>query len=162
MKKVIALIIGLFTVLAIGCAGNVSSTKIAPGETTPAENKLKNTSWEIVSYGAKDDQKVLKNDKSRSGFDPGFEFSDKGFGGRVAGCNIISSDYTLEGSKISTTNLATTVMGCDPEILQHEQALMKAFETLQEYRIDGDQLELVYQNSQVIRARRKQTEGQTK
>lgn len=154
MKSGFILFIALLAVLTIGCPSGQQPT----GNSQSTEgNALANTNWRMESFGAVDNQQPIQREKTS--FDASIEFGDKKFGGRIAGCNIISYNYQASGSKISAQSETTTAMACSEEVMKQERELTEAFKNAKEFRIDGDQLEITYESGKVIRAKRLKKEN---
>lgn len=154
MKKVLILLVSLFAVLMIGCPSKPQSSENA-ANTKSTENPLANTNWQVESYGAADNQQSVKRDTTNgTGFAATIEFTAANVGGRIAGCNIISFNYTAQGSKITTKPVSTTAMACSDEIMKQERELNEAFEKSETFRLDGDKLEISYDNGKIIRLKR--------
>jgi heat shock protein HslJ len=138
---------GLLAVIFLFSVASVSPTF------AQTKNPLINTAWEVVSFGAENERQTIKTSS--------VEFADKTFGGRIAGCNYISFEYMLDGAKISTKSKATTVMGC-PDLIQAEYKLTEAFEKAEQFRLDGDKLEIVYNGGKIIYLKRGKPESSAK
>jgi heat shock protein HslJ len=100
-----------------------------------------------------DNQQLIKRDASR-GFTASIEFTGAKAEGRIGGCNIISYDYTVQGSKINVRSLSTTAMACSDEVMKQERELNEAFEKSESFQLDGDNLEINYDNGKIIRLKR--------
>ena len=99
--------------------------------------KLENTYWKLVrigerSVGAVDPKSELHVRLDRSGQ----RVSGSG------GCNRFTGGYTLDGDRITFTNLATTRMSCPEATMQQERAYFGALSPAGRWRIDGQRLEL--------------------
>lgn len=163
MKKNLFLVIVIISVYISGCTANTKSAENltpnnAPSEKS-AENPLKNTQWSVESFGmAENRQQILTTKQPLQGSEASVAFTETAFGGKIAGCNLIGGDYTTSGSKFTVKNLSTTVMACSKEILNQETEIMKALEKVSEFRLNGDELDIVYDGGKFIRLKRKKAE----
>ncbi|MBB6095154.1 heat shock protein HslJ [Povalibacter uvarum] len=58
------------------------------------------------------------------------------------GCNRLGGSYTLDGSKLTLGQMASTMMAC-PHGMDQEQALHAAFKKVTNWRVDGETLQLL-------------------
>ena len=159
MKTNLILVIAIISVFISGCTANTKLPENVTIRDEPTVNPLKNTKWQVESFGTADNrQQVLRIQSPTQGTEPAVEFSEAKGGGRLGGCNQISFDYTASGSKFTTKNVATTVMACAKEVLIQEQELMKAVEQASEFRLNGDDLDIIYNGDKFIRLKRIKTE----
>jgi copper homeostasis protein (lipoprotein) len=118
-----------------------------PGETcgprmTNAE--LENTYWKLTRLG---DEPVIVGDRQR---EPHIVLHRQD--GRVAafgGCNRMSGGYTLDGSTIGFSQLASTMMAC-PKGMDTEQGLAAALGRARSYRIIGHHLDLFDEAGELV------------
>lgn len=79
-------------------------------------------------------------------------------GGRLtgsSGCNRLFGGYELDGDSLKLSPMGMTRMACQPEVMEQEQALMRAFEQAKTYSIVEDTLKLM--NGDTILARFKKS-----
>jgi len=69
-------------------------------------------------------------------------FEDTGRVSGVAFCNQYSGNYTLEGSSIKFSELATTKKACGKTLMDHESKYFSNLENVTNYDVDGDRLYL--------------------
>lgn len=121
MKFSRLLIIPAAATILVACSAN------DPVEPVP---QLKDTSW------------ALPQD-SKDGCDaaPYIEFSATKVTGDM-GCNSFSSEYTLEGNKLTFKNTAATLRMCDPKTMQIEAKMQKIFTDTR--RVRGNEKELTF------------------
>ena len=153
MKIFLILAIFCFGGFITGCTSKAKSVEDMPAVSAPTENVLNNTGWRAESFGPVDDQQIIAANSSQ-GFTSSIEFSETRFGGRIAGCNIVTYDYKVSNTKISAKPLSVTAMACAPEVMKQETEISKASEKINEFRVNGQQLELLYDDGNVIRAKR--------
>lgn len=97
---------------------------------------LENTYWKLMRLGS---QPVTVADNQR---EPHFVLQPETK--RVAGsggCNRMMGSYTLDGNKLSFSQMAGTRMAC-PQGMDVEQAFYAALQKVTSWRIDGETLEL--------------------
>jgi heat shock protein HslJ len=71
------------------------------------------------------------------------QFSAGGKLGGSSGCNSYSGTYTVSGNSLQVSSpLASTMMACQPEIMDQESAYLKALVEVKTYSVTGDQLTL--------------------
>jgi heat shock protein HslJ len=58
----------------------------------------------------------------------------------TGGCNTFSGTYTTDGNAISFGPLATTMMACEPTIMEQETVYLAALDGATTYAVDGDTL----------------------
>lgn len=118
-----------------------------PGETCGARMataELENTYWKLTRLG---DQPVLVGERQR---EPNLVLHQQDR--RVAafgGCNRMSGGYTVEGTRIEFSQLASTMMAC-AEGMDTEQALAAALDRARSYRIIGEHLDLFDQAGELV------------
>ncbi len=71
------------------------------------------------------------------------QFTSDGKASGSAGCNRYSGTYTVSGNKMQISSpLATTTMACAQEIMDQENAYLKALGEVKSYSVSGEQLAL--------------------
>jgi heat shock protein HslJ len=69
------------------------------------------------------------------------QFTSDGKLSGSAGCNQYSGTYTVSGNSITiATPLASTMMACDPAVMEQESVYLNALGEAKTYSINGDQL----------------------
>jgi heat shock protein HslJ len=134
MKKIVA----FFTFLAVavfvftaGCAPAVPAAPPAPAV------PLEKTSWVLQSFvesGA--ETPALAGTTVTAVFDPA-----RGQVAGKAGCNNYFGGYKLDGGRLTMPGpLGSTMMACQPPVMEQESKFLKAFQSAQGYGISGDKL----------------------
>jgi heat shock protein HslJ len=78
-----------------------------------------------------------------------FRFEDGRFSGST-GCNRIQGAYTVEGTDFELgEGLAATRMACPGPLMQQENAVLQAFQTVTGYRYTPDRLELLDERGEI-------------
>jgi heat shock protein HslJ len=106
---------------------------------------LEDTYWKLVEVdgqavevpeGAREPHIVLRSDGARlTGY---------------LGCNQVTGGYTLDGERLETRELASTMMAC-PEGSDVESAFLAVLESVTRYEIHGERLELFAEAAPVAR-----------
>ncbi len=119
MKKKIYLLFLLSTLLT-ACSGT---------------DLLSGTSWELVSYGHIEHPiQALPNVQTS------FAFDTEGAISGIAGCNHFSGGYQVKGEKVTISQLAWTLMGCDAPLMEQETAVLILLNGRMTFESDGDSL----------------------
>ncbi|MBC7770736.1 MAG: META domain-containing protein [Phycisphaerales bacterium] len=111
---------------ALCCAGALIAGACA---STAPENALAGTQWRVATLGA--------NTYTEQG--PTIEFA----GDRVVGsggCNRFFGGYRTEGEAVSFSEIGSTEMACEPQIMQSETAFFQALAASRTFRRLGDTL----------------------
>lgn len=114
----------------------VSEETVTPEE--PAA--LENTVWMLVSYGdSGSPQTPLEGSEITAVFD-----KTEGNVSGSAGCNQYFGSFEVNGSKLSVSPLASTMMMCPEEgVMDQEQGYLAILQGAESYQIEGDQLHIV-------------------
>jgi heat shock protein HslJ len=116
---------------------------------TPAEADtgpdLEGTSWQLISYVNEEGEAVA----AVPDVNASITFQD-GIVSGTSGCNSFSGSYTLDGTQISIGEVASTLMACPEPLMQQEQGLMAALGEAAAYTIEGDGLQLVDGDGNVL------------
>lgn len=128
-----ALCVGAALLLLAGCAG----AQKTPGSTAT----LVNTYWKLLRLG---EAKVTVAENER---EPHMilripEGGERHLGGH-GGCNAMSGGYAVDGSKISFTQLASTMRACAEDAMNTERAFHQALQAARSWAIRGEQLTLL-------------------
>ncbi len=118
-----------------------------PGETCGARMtnaELENSYWKLTRLG---DQPVIVGEQQR---EPHIVLHQQD--GRVAafgGCNRMSGGYTVDGSAIEFSQMASTMMAC-PEGMDTEQGLAAALDRARSFRLIGQHLDLFDEAGELV------------
>jgi len=127
-----------YPVLSAGQPGHVDMLMRMPPPTeqTASTAALENTYWKLVRLGG---TAVTVADGQR---EPHFilQPGEKRVAGS-GGCNRMMGSYTLDGSKLTFSQMAGTMMAC-PEGMDVERSFHAALGKVATWRIDGETLEL--------------------
>lgn len=119
-----------------------SSIRVASPEGSPgAETGLENTNWTLVSFGSPGAEQPLVEGSAITLMLAG------GQAGGSGGCNSYGGTYQVNGNNISFGQITSTLMACqDERITEQEQLYFAALESASQYQIEGDQLQIAYDN----------------
>jgi len=102
------------------------------------EVALPGTSWNVTSYNnGKGGVTTLVEGSQLT-----LEFGDDGTVSGSAGVNTFNGPCTVDGDAIEIGPLATTKMAGDPELMEQEQAYLKALEASTRWNVASGKLEL--------------------
>jgi heat shock protein HslJ len=120
-------IIGLMVLALLSCG--------SPSDDTPG---LENVTWVLKSFGD-----AANPTKAVTGHEPTLTFdkSKMKIGGNN-GVNSYSGDYTLNGNKLTMTNLMQTLMAGPEPLMSQETAYMKILPSIQSFEITDTLLTL--------------------
>lgn len=108
----------------------------ARGATTGAGVSLTETDWQLVELRGSPAEPGAGNRK------PNLVLSPEGQqAGGFSGCNNYTGEYRADGNALSFGPLAATLRAC-PDGMEQEQSMLRAFEDVASYAIDGDTLTL--------------------
>ncbi|HEY8941635.1 MAG TPA: META domain-containing protein [Cellvibrio sp.] len=114
----------------------IESTLAEPGDATaPAASEFLNTYWKLTVLN---DAEVTVSEKER---EPYIVFNAEKRIAGSDGCNRIMGSYTLEGEKLTLSEIASTMMACAEGGAQAD-AFRIALEKVASFTIHADQLEL--------------------
>ena len=79
---------------------------------------------------------------SRPGHDDAVSDVDTGEGSMqgTTGCNNFGATVTIEGNAFTITDMESTVIGCDPDIMRQETLILDVLQNAERYEIEGDHL----------------------
>lgn len=87
------------------------------------------------------------------------QFTSDGKVSGSAGCNQYAGTYTVSGNTIQISSpLAATMMACAQEVMQQENAYLKALGEAKTYAVSGDQLTLTGADSTTLLSYRSQSQ----
>jgi len=99
---------------------------------------LENTLWVLVSFAGKGDPRsVLKGSQINATFD-----TAQGRVAGSAGCNRYFANFEVKGNALTVGTPATTLMMCQPAVMEQEQLYLAALESAGSYEVTGGQLRL--------------------
>jgi len=120
----------IWVILAISATALVLSACASPaGNAAP----LPGTKWELVS---------LAGAAPVKGTSLTLFFGNDDKAGGDAGCNTYSGTYKVSGSSLTFGAMMSTMMACDPAIMNQEQAYLKALGDTKSYEATANQLTL--------------------
>ena len=114
----------VLAVTAIALAGVLAACSSAPGGSPSAA--LPGTSWLVRTIGG---TATLPDAPAT------MTFAADGTVSGASGCNQFSGGYTVDGDKLTVTQLASTMMACEPEKMAQEQAFTSALTSATSYSI---------------------------
>ena len=120
----------IWVLLAFSAGAFVLSACASPAGNMTA---LPGTKWELVS---------LSGSAPIQGTSLTLFFSTDGQAGGNAGCNTYGGSYTVKGSSLTFGSMMSTMMACEPAIMEQEQAYLKALAETKSYETTADKLTL--------------------
>jgi heat shock protein HslJ len=131
-----------------------SAATVPPAVPVPAETAvpaaqetggLKGSSWELVSYGdAAAPTPAVSTSPAR------ITFGADGRASGTGGCNSISGNYQQDGSRLTFSDLVSTMMACEQAVMDQESAVTAALTGKRDYSIAGDRLTIPYDESKAL------------
>jgi polar amino acid transport system substrate-binding protein len=123
---------------------------ITPTATPGADNPLAGTSWLVTAYYNPSNLGGMASVLSGTSLTTAFASSGQVSGS--AGCNSYSGSYSVDGSLLTISPMASTLMACDtPEgIMEQEAAFLAALGSAGSYAIDGGQLYIMDTAGQLV------------
>lgn len=129
---------GLATIFAIlfllsGCATAVPSGEEPPSSPPDTGDALAGTAWVLDSMGgeAADDSTVMT-----------LQFASDGTLSGSGGCNRFNGAFTAVGEDIAIEPLATTMMACEPAVMEQETLFLTALQGAKSFAVNGAKLTL--------------------
>jgi heat shock protein HslJ len=120
----------IWILLALSATALVFSACAPAGGSSAA---LPGTKWELTS---------LSGATPASGTSVTLFFGNDDKAGGDAGCNNYSGTYKVSGSSLTFGPMVSTMMACQPPIMDQEQAFLKALGATKSYEATADQLTL--------------------
>jgi heat shock protein HslJ len=112
----------------------------APGS-SPQSVELEGTRWQLES---------LNGTPVVPGSTVTLQFDAENFAGGNSGCNSYGGSYSLDGSSIEFSEIASTLMACmDDGIMDQEAAYLGALNSAQQVTLDGDRLTITHPGGQL-------------
>jgi len=127
------------TLAVTGCAGMESTPE--PGAPSP----LDKTYWRLVTVNDASVPPGSGRHEAHLQFDP-----EKKRVTGYSGVNIFSGGYDVTGSRLRMSHMASTRRAGTPQLMKLETTYLKALSATRSYRVDGDMLELLNVNGQVV------------
>lgn len=130
--------------MTAGCAATSGS---APPDTglTPSYS-LTNTYWKLTQLdGAAVTMAPQQEREVR------ITLTDDGKVHGFTGCNQVMGGYTLAGTALRFTQLASTRMACPPPLMQLESAVLANLNSVTGYQLEGEKLILLKDGAPVAR-----------
>lgn len=116
-----------------------STIRIASPEVPGLEIGLENTQWSLVSFGTPGAEQPLVEGSAITLMLAGGQTGGSG------GCNGYGGTYQVEGNTITFGEITRTLRACaDDRVTEQEERYFQALETANEYRIEGNQLQIIY------------------
>lgn len=114
------------------------------GDSAPADGVLglEDTIWVLMG--------VVDGDVITSPAAPATLVFERGQIEGTSGCNSFGSFITIEGQVLAVPALEITEIGCAPEIMQQESAIVEVLNGQSAWRIDGDRLIIEKENASLI------------
>lgn len=104
-----------------------------------AISPLTGTNWALVSLGAAEAPTPLLQDTIVT-----LMLGDDGSAAGSAGCNRYRSSYSVDGSSISFGPIVSTMMACEPAVMEQEAAFAQALEAASSFSLVDGQLSIAY------------------
>ena len=103
----------------------------------PVSSDLEGTSWRVTGVNRNGGVETSAlTEKLTAEFASGGKVSGNG------GCNNFNGTYVVDGSSITISDVASTMMGCEQDVMDLEQAYLAALERATTFTVSGDTLEL--------------------
>jgi heat shock protein HslJ len=110
-----------------------SGSMVFEAQPTPS---LTNTSWNVQSYNnGHGGVTTLIPDTSMT-----VVFADDGTISGSSGCNAYAGTYTVDGTSIAISEVATTRLFCSNDVMQQEQAFLAALQASTRYELTADRM----------------------
>ena len=118
------------------------------------KNPLAKTGWTIESYGTADNQQGVEIISMADNHFPFIKFDADRTSGYIAGCNSISFTYTVRKRKLGVKVKLSTMKACAADLAKQDREISSALGKSESYKINGDNLEIIYDNGKIIRLKR--------
>ena len=141
--------IPIFLVLMLAACTAIPATEpVVPvtGDSTaatpPHENDLLGSSWQLVSFGPVGATAPVVGETPIT-----LEFGEDGQAGGHGGCNSYGGTYTVQDDSLQFGDITSTLIACeDQAVTEQEQQYLEALRTASRFMLEGDTLEIWYQN----------------
>ncbi|NLT06911.1 MAG: META domain-containing protein [Solirubrobacterales bacterium] len=125
------LALAALAVAASGC-GDDGGGGATDGGAAADRDALVGTAWRLVPGG----------DEWQAAELPTIEFGADGRATGSAGCNRFGGDYTVDGDTLELGELASTLIGCEPAVMEAERGYLDTLARVARWEIDGERLTL--------------------
>lgn len=126
---------GIFATLFLlsGCATAVPSGEEPPSLPPGTDDALAGTAWVLASMGgeATDDNTVMT-----------LQFASDGTLSGSGGCNRFNGSFVAVGEDLTIEPLATTMMACEPAVMEQETLFLATLQGATGFAVDGTKLTL--------------------
>lgn len=93
--------------------------------------------WKLTSYGPANAQTPAVADT-----EAGLTFNEDETVTGNSGCNGLGGTYTVEGSRVTFSEVVSTLMACDDPRMEQEDAVQKVLTDTATFKIEGNTLTL--------------------
>ncbi|CDM93897.1 MAG: META domain-containing protein [Limnospira sp. PMC 1291.21] len=107
----------------------------------PSVNSMLNKPWRLLFWTKSDSMIDLVADSKVT-----LEFAENSISG-TGGCNRLIGGYEVKEQQLEINTLASTSMACEPELMTQESEFIQALEGVQEFRVNGNNLVMTFQNA---------------
>jgi heat shock protein HslJ len=140
MKKYLIMLFSIALVISACSAPNTQQATEQPQPTKPSQSTQEPPAsligpWQLTAYGSASAPTL-----AIEGAAAGLTFNEDGTVSGSSGCNGMGGDYTVEGDQISFGEFVSTLMACDPPIMEQEDAAHKVLSGTATYKIEDDTL----------------------
>lgn len=119
--------------LMTGCATAVPAGDSPSNAPSGSGDELGGTSWVLESMGGKAKEKDIMMTVQ---FTPDGKISGSG------GCNRFMGEFTVTGQEMSIEPVGTTMMACEPEVMEQETSFLAALQGAKSFAVDAEKLTL--------------------
>jgi heat shock protein HslJ len=104
--------------------------------------------WKLTSYGPTGSPVPAVEDS-----EAGLTFNEDGTVAGNSGCNGFGGNYTVEGDRVTFSEIVSTLMACDEPIMSQEEAVLKVMTDSAAYTVEGNTLTLTNNDMVVVLTR---------
>jgi len=106
---------------------------------------LEGTLWKMTAYRSVDDEMIesLPDVKTNA------QFEDGSMSGN-SGCNGYNGPYLVDGKNISFGPMMSTMMACQPPMMEQETGYMSAIGMVDTFEVDGETLTMFDEDGEVV------------
>ena len=127
--------------LAVNC-NLLLAQEPAPGEASSGGNRLANTQWRLVSFGASGSESPVVQGTTIT-----LKLGADGRAGGSGGCNSYGADYRVQGNSLSFSKIFSTKRAClEQSANRQEQLYLAALESAKQFALSDDRLTIFYQD----------------
>lgn len=143
-SRIAGLFLLLLAILVSGCT-YLPDPPRAAGVEAPATATLSETSWTLLQYGPVDAPIQPLDQTTISA-----QFTTDQIRG-AAGCNNYFAGYTVNGTgNFQTGPAGSTMMACEPAVMDQEMRFLTALGSAQSLRVEGDRLIIGYPDGELL------------